>query len=136
VAGVHHRQLDVGERGGTGQQVERLEHEADFLVADPGQGIITQFAHPVSVEPVLAFGRRVETADHVHERGLARPRRPHDRHELVAANGDVDPSEGVHDFAPHVVLPLEVAGDDHRVPRNVRGQQCHPLRSVEHFPAH
>ena len=36
-AGVDQRQLDVVERRGAGQQVERLEDEPDLLVAHPGQ---------------------------------------------------------------------------------------------------
>src|SRR6267378_1615706 len=65
---VNQRQLHVVQRGRTGKQVERLEDEADLLVADPGQLIVGQIGDLLSVEPILPCGRRVETADQVHER--------------------------------------------------------------------
>ena len=43
-AGIDQRQLDIVQRGGAGQKVERLEHEADFLVANARQFIVIQFA--------------------------------------------------------------------------------------------
>ncbi len=39
-AGIDQRQLDVVQRGGARQQVEGLEDEADFLVADAGQLVV------------------------------------------------------------------------------------------------
>ena len=43
-AAVDQRQLHVVQRSGTGQQIEGLEDEADFLVADAGQFVVVQFA--------------------------------------------------------------------------------------------
>src|ERR1051325_5278510 len=67
-AGIDQRQLDVVQRVGAGQQVERLKHEADFLVANARQLVVLEVAHLLAVQPVLAARRRVETADQVHER--------------------------------------------------------------------
>ena len=39
-AGVDQRQLDIVQRRGAGQQVERLEDEADLFVADAGQVVV------------------------------------------------------------------------------------------------
>ena len=66
----------------------------------------------VSVQPVFAGVRRVEAADEVHQRRLARARRTHDRDVLVAADGEVDAAQRAHDFAAHVVLALDAARDD------------------------
>src|SRR5438094_849078 len=41
-AGVYERQLDVVQRVGARQQIERLEHEADLLVANPRQLVVGQ----------------------------------------------------------------------------------------------
>ena len=41
---VDERQLDVVQRGGAGEQVEGLEDEADFLVADAGELVVVEFA--------------------------------------------------------------------------------------------
>src|SRR5688500_49887 len=53
-AGVDERQLDVVQRRGAGQQVERLEDEADFLVPHPGKSVVGEPGHLLVVEPVLA----------------------------------------------------------------------------------
>ena len=67
-AGVDQRQLDVVQGGGAGQQVEGLEDEADFLVADAGQFVVVQFADQLTVQPVVALAGRIEAADQVHQR--------------------------------------------------------------------
>ena len=54
-AGVDQRQLDVVQGGGAGQQVEGLEDEADFFVADAGQFVVVHFADQLAVQPVLAL---------------------------------------------------------------------------------
>ena len=56
-AGVDQRQFDVVQSGGASQQVEGLENETDFLVADAGQFVVVQFADQLAVQPVLAFAR-------------------------------------------------------------------------------
>ena len=56
-AGIDQRQLDVVQRGGAGQQIEGLKHEADFFVADAGQFVVVQFADQLAVQPVLALAR-------------------------------------------------------------------------------
>src|SRR5579863_16899 len=71
-AGIDQRQFHIVQRSRPGQQVERLEDESDFLVADPRQFIVVQFADQLAVEPVLSLRRRIEAADQVHQRGLAR----------------------------------------------------------------
>ena len=43
-AGVDQRQLDVVQRGGARQQVERLKDEADLLVADARQLVVVHLA--------------------------------------------------------------------------------------------
>ena len=135
-AGVDQRQLHVVQRGGAGQQVERLEDEADLLVPDPGERVVAQLRHPVAVEPVLAARRAVEAADQVHQRGLAGARRSHDRDELVLPDRDVHAAEGAHHLAAHVVLALEIPGDDDGVTRNVRREHGHPFGGIGDRAAH
>ena len=68
---VDQRQLDVVKDVGAGDQVEGLEHETDLLVADLGQLILLHRADVLALEEIAAGGRRVETADDVHERRLS-----------------------------------------------------------------
>ena len=113
-AGVNQRQLHVVQRSGAGQQVEGLEDEADFLVADARQFVVIQFADQLAVQPVAALAGRVQAADQVHQRGFARARRAHDGDVLVALDADVDAAQRVHLLLrAHVVgLPQVFGADD------------------------
>ena len=89
-ARVEQRQLDVLERGRARQQVEALEHEADLLVADMRQLRVSSAAtsRPSSR---YALGRLIEAAEQVHERRLARARRPDEHDELARGTSSVMP---------------------------------------------
>ena len=102
-AGVDERQLDVVERGRARQQVERLEDEPDLLVPDPRQLVVVHLAHLLVVQQVAALRRRVEAADEVHERRLARPGRAHDRDVFAALDGDGHAPEGMDLLRAHLV---------------------------------
>ena len=65
---VHQWQLDVLQRAGARQQVELLEHEADPPVAHGRKLVGIHAGDILARQPVVARGRPVETADHVHER--------------------------------------------------------------------
>ena len=67
-AGVDQRQFDVVQRGGTGQQIEGLEHETDLLVAHRRELVVVEVGNLGVVETVGTEGRRIETAEQVHER--------------------------------------------------------------------
>ena len=64
---IDERQLDIMQSGGASQQVEGLEHETDFLVADAGQFVVVEFAHQLRVQPIAAFAGSIEAADQVHQ---------------------------------------------------------------------
>src|SRR5947207_3000540 len=112
---IDQRQLHIVERRRPRQQVERLEAESDLLVADAGQLITRQVAHLLPVQPVFARARRVEAADQVHQRRLARTRRPHHADVLVLADLQAHAAQRAHHFAPHVVVAREPVGQDHDV---------------------
>ena len=54
-AGIDERQLHVVERRRARQEVERLEDEADLLVADPRQLVVVHLADALAVQQVLPF---------------------------------------------------------------------------------
>ena len=113
-AGVDQRQFDVVQRGGAGQQIEGLEDESDFLVADAGQFVVVQFADQLAVQPVVALAGRVEAADQVHQRRFARARRSHDGDVFVALDAHVDAAQRVHLLLrAHVVGLPQIFGADH-----------------------
>ena len=128
---VDQRQLHVVQRAGAGQQVEGLEDEADFLVADAGQLVVIQFADQLTVEPVVALGRRIEAADQVHERGLAGARRAHDGHVFVVLDAQGDAAQGLHLLLrAHVVGAPQILDDDHVACGPVEPAACRPRSSM------
>ena len=66
-------------------------------------------ADRLALEQVGPGGRHVEAADEVHQRRLARPRRPHDGDVLVAADVQRDAAQRVHRLAAQVVGLDDVA---------------------------
>ena len=56
------------------------------MTAQQRAGILTQTLHRDALEQILPRRGPIETTDDVHRGGFARPRRPHDRHELARRN--------------------------------------------------
>ena len=116
-AGIDQRQFHVVQRGGAGQQVEGLENEADFLVADARQLVVAHLADQVAVDVILALAGGVQAADQVHQGRLSRTRRPHDGDVLAALDLDIHAGNGVDLLVAHDVgLPEIVGADDDAVP--------------------
>ena len=94
--GVAQRQLDVAPGRHRGQQVELLEDEPDLLVADLGQLGLAHLRDVGAVQLVVPAGRVVQAAEDVHQRRLARPRRPHDRDVVTRLDVQRDTPQRVH----------------------------------------
>ena len=107
-AGVDERQLDVVQRRRARQQVERLEHEPNLFVPDARQLVVVHLADLLAVQQVAALARRVQTADQVHQRRLARPGRPHDGDIFAALDLNRHTAEGMHLLGAHLVGLPEV----------------------------
>ena len=116
-AGVDQRQLDVVQRIGARQQVERLEHEADLAVADVGELVVHHRGDVLAGEFVAAGRGRVEAAEHVHQGGLAGAGGAHDGDILVAMNLEGDPAQRVDDLRAHFVELGDALDVDHEGPR-------------------
>ena len=113
--GVDQRQLDVVQGVRARQQVERLEYEADFLVADARELAVLHVRHELAVQPVLAVVGDVQAADHVHQRGLARAGRAHDRDVLAALDREIHAAQRVDHLVTHDVVTLQVVSPDRGV---------------------
>src|SRR5664279_2123796 len=57
----------------------------------------------LAVEFVVPAGRRIQAAEHVHQRGLAAAGRTHDGQVFIAVDLEGDPPEGVHGLLAHAV---------------------------------
>jgi hypothetical protein len=111
---IDERQLDIVERACARQQVEGLEDESDFLVPDSREFIVIQFADELTVEPVLAFRRRVEAANEVHQSRFAGARGTHDRDVFILLDAEVDAAQGMDLLLrSHVVRAPQILHDDH-----------------------
>ena len=64
---VYERQFNVVQRGCAREQVEGLEDESDFLVADAGEFVVVELADELAVKPVLALGGSIKAANQVHQ---------------------------------------------------------------------
>ena len=103
-----------------GMQVERLEHEADPVPAQPGQLALLEPGDLRVAEPHLAGGDGVEPRQAVHQRGLPGARRPHHRGEPAARDVHVDRVEGEHGRLARAVRLGQAAGPGGAIPRGRR----------------
>ena len=113
VARVDQRHLHVPEGAGAAEQLEGLEHEADPLVADAGQGGVAHAGGVLAVQVVPAAGHPVQAAQHVHQRALAGAGGAHDRHVLVLAQLQRHAVQRVDALDAHLVHAHHVFKLDH-----------------------
>src|SRR5262245_42212733 len=127
---VGQRQLDVLQDSQVADQVEGLEDEADALVAHFRARGRRECGDFVTVECVLALGRRVEEAEDREERRLAAAGRAGDGEELAARDVEVDAVERMR----LEVVRVEDLGDareaDHRLFLHVLPPQSMTIRSL------
>ena len=93
--------------------MELLEDEADLAIADLREGVPRHFGDRLPVHDDTAPGRRVETADHVHERRLAGARRTHHGQELAAFDSHRHAVESAYGLVADEVVLVEVFADKH-----------------------
>ena len=99
-AGELERQEDVLERGQVGEQLERLEDEADAAAAQERQLVLGERLDRRAVDPHLALARPVEPGGEAEQRRLAASRRPEHGDELAARDREVDASRMVSTRSP------------------------------------
>ena len=90
------------------QQLKALEHEADLAVAHARALVVGQALDVRAVEPVLARRRRVEAAEDVEQRRLARSRRADDRDHLAAIDRERHAIERRDALVAHRVVARDV----------------------------
>ena len=88
------RQGDVVRRAQLGDELAKLEHEAEGAAAQPGPAVFVPAVDPFAVEPDLAAVRPINTGKAVEQGRLAGPAGAHDCHDLAAGNGKAGAPEG------------------------------------------
>src|SRR5205085_11795759 len=100
---VNQWELNIPQARRTRQQVEGLKDKTDLTVANFRQFVVVHFRHVLAIEVVMAGGRRIETAQHVHESRFAAAAGPHDRDVFIAVNPQRYSAQSVDDFLAHHV---------------------------------
>ena len=93
------RQHNVFQRREIGNQVELLEHKADFLRPHPIQLTCGNIGDVFTIKPNLARSRTIKAANQVHQRRLARAGRAHDRDPLAGIDVEGETIERADDTA-------------------------------------
>jgi hypothetical protein len=112
--GVEGGKFGVFERGGARKQIEALKDEADFLVADEGERFFVVPRNVGSFEKVTTGTGTIETAEHVHEGGLAAAACAHDGHEFAPRDAEAYTTQSVYACFAQVVVFVDVFDADHR----------------------
>src|SRR5579863_6604405 len=94
-AAVGERQLDVFKDCEVSNQIERLENEADLAVANARAIRERKIRDRVRVDPVIAFGGRIEQAQDRKQRGFAASRGTGDGEKLSILDLQVHAAEGM-----------------------------------------
>src|SRR5690606_29027605 len=105
-----HREGDVLEGGEGGDEVERLEDEADAVAPQLGHPLVGQGRQIGVADEDRSGGRAVETCEAVHEGRLARSGGTHDRGELTGGEIRGHTVEGVNRGFSGSVDLLQVLG--------------------------
>lgn len=90
----HERELDILQRTQPRHQVERLEdetHSAPMI----HQSATPQTHHLHATDPDRSLAGGIESSHQVQQRGLPRPRGPHQRHPLGVVNDKIHPAKSM-----------------------------------------
>src|SRR4029450_6441792 len=85
-ASVNQRELYIPQAVSARKKIESLKDKPDLAIANARQLIIRHARNVPSIEFVASGTRRIEAAEHVHQRRFAGATGAHDREVLVAAN--------------------------------------------------
>src|SRR5437879_8705486 len=107
-AGGLERQHDVFDCGQVIQQMETLEHEAKRAQANARPVGVAQRPDVLAIEAHRAFARRIEQADQLQERALARTGGAHDGDQLTRLDAHADVAQRDHITVANAVRSPDV----------------------------
>ncbi len=131
---VRQRHREILGDGEVVDEVILLEHEPHVLFAQGDAVLVLQFVDVVLEQAILSRPVAVEHSQHREQRGLPRPRRSHDRHEIALRDVERDPAQ--HELSPiafgerlldvanrkkGVSIHFSTRPSDRRVPRGGQG---------------
>src|SRR6202047_2941563 len=74
------------ECGGSRQQIEGLEDESNFFIANVSEFVVIKLADQATSQPVTTLRRRIQAANQIHQGGFSRTGWPHDGDVLAFVN--------------------------------------------------
>ena len=101
---LHH----IVECSGARQQIEALEDEANFHIADAGEFIRIHLAHILAVQHIVAGSGAVKTAKNIQHCRFARARGAGNCNIVALFNTQIDVVEGAQQVLAHLVFLAEV----------------------------
>src|SRR6266576_2468958 len=115
-AGVNKRELHISQAVSARKKIEGLKNKTDLAIPNRRQLIVRHAGNVASIEFVASGTRRIEAAEHVHERRFAAATGAHNRQIFVAKNLQRHTTERVNNFFSHHVVFRDVLDvDDYRV---------------------
>ena len=111
-AAVDHGKLDVLDDIQLGEEIEELENETDFAVANGGELARGGILNHQAIKFDRSFCRRIQTAEDVHEGGFAAARGTDDGDEFACVDVERDVVEGADFFVAKAVDFADVAEFD------------------------
>jgi hypothetical protein len=113
-AGEEKGKEDVLFHGQGGEEVEELEDEADFELAQAGEGVVVHGVEGQAFEVDLAGGGGVERAEDVKEGAFPAATGSGDGHDLARENFEGNASEGLHPCIAGLVGFVEITRFEHK----------------------
>ena len=89
-ATVDQRQFHIFLGGEAGNQIKALENKTDLFIADIREFIIGHTCHIDAIQIIIPGSGGIQTAQHIHESGLAGAGMSDDCHKFAMVNGDTD----------------------------------------------
>ena len=100
---IDQREFDIVAHIELRQQVERLKDKANSPVARLRKFTVSEGLDRFIIKEKGAIRRPVKQAKDVHQRRLARTRRPHDRNKFAAVDRQVNPAQGMDRLGAHLI---------------------------------
>ncbi|CDB01755.1 putative uncharacterized protein [Lachnospiraceae bacterium CAG:215] len=90
---VDQRQFHIPQRIQIGNQIKALKNETDLLVPDLGKLVVGQTGNVLPIQQITSGSRRIQTAEHVHQRRFPGTGVSDDRHQFAAVDRKADTVE-------------------------------------------
>lgn len=111
---VERGEFGIFQRGGAREQIKALENKSNFLITYECKGLFIVLRNIGAFQKVSPGAGAIETAEHVHEGGLAASACAHDGHKFTPLNGKAYTTKRVYASFAEVVVFVDVFDAENR----------------------